>query len=448
DGTGTGLAGAAHIAVDSPGNQVLSFAASFTGQVEGLFDLDTASTLSAIGNLFGDLAVQVEASPTAELTTFVDQIGAVDGAANGDFLATLQHALDTINAIRDGVPPDHSAIVSALLDQILAVLGSLSGPEADAIQAWIQSLAGMQARLAPLIAAAQSAPNPETLAIEVVQHVVDNFLGRLGFDEIQRFVAFLDDFPGNALAPDLLTELSGSLDVVTGAYGDLQGVVDADWPQFRATAVAAIDTMHAMEDKLRAVLEIVERIAGAKIFQPHALEGYLREQFEQALAIPVQDVQQIDGPYNALLDRIDAAIEGIDLTFISDDISNFFTDTRTAIEQANIGGVGELLQSQLAVVSNAVDTLQQGVTDLLTRIQAFFDNLLAQARSLTESFGTFLPDGSFQYDFQDELSELFNRARLALAGDPANPGAASLTTSLDQFQSTIDQFLNQLSGLL
>ncbi|MCB0108996.1 MAG: hypothetical protein KDE53_23905, partial [Caldilineaceae bacterium] len=38
--------------------------------------------------------------------------------------------------------------------------------------------------------------------------------------------------------------------------------------------------------------------------------------------------------------------------------------------------------------------------------------------------------------------------RLALAGDPANPGAASLTTSLDQFQSTIDQFLNQLSGLL
>ncbi|MCB0109436.1 MAG: hypothetical protein KDE53_26120, partial [Caldilineaceae bacterium] len=71
DGTGTGLAGAAHIAVDSPGNQVLSFAASFTGQVEGLFDLETASSLSAIGNLFGDLAVQVEASPTAELATFV-----------------------------------------------------------------------------------------------------------------------------------------------------------------------------------------------------------------------------------------------------------------------------------------------------------------------------------------------------------------------------------------
>ncbi len=60
------------------------------------------------------------------------------------------------------------------------------------------------------------------------------------------------------------------------------------------------------------IVKTMSRIANARLFQPKALEIYLREQMNKALEVQVQEVQKIDDPFNSLLDRIDQGIEGID----------------------------------------------------------------------------------------------------------------------------------------
>lgn len=447
-GPGSGLAGAAHLAADSPVQQVAGFKAVFSGEVSGVLDFDLGPALDDLTGLFESLRTAVQASPTAALDDFAGRLQAVDSGLNADFISTLQQTLTTIRSISDGVPENRTGVVAALLDQILSVLGSLDGPEAQTIRSWIESLAAMQETLLPIIEAAQSAPDPAALAVEVVQQTLTNTLDRLGFAGAARLITFLDDFPGNALSAGLVAELTGALDGALNAYGEVIVQVDADWPAFRDAGVAVVDFMQDLKEKLRAVLAVIERIVSAKIFQPNALSAYLQSLFDEALATPVAEAQQIDGPYNALLDRIDSAIEGIDLDLIRTDILGFFEQTRATLEQANLSSVGDFLQTQLATVTAAVDRLQQGVTDLLTQIQAFFGGLLDQMRGLAAKVGEFQGDGSFQFNFEQDLRALFNRARLAIGGDPANPDAPSLAGTLDDFQGTLDQFLQQINGLL
>ena len=447
-GAGAGLAGAAHLAAASPAQRVTGFQDTFTAQVSGVFDFDLASNVTELSGLFNTLRTAVQASPTAALAEFAGRLHAVDGVLAADFVPKLQQTLDTIHSISAGVPENRTGVVAALLDQVLNLLSSLEGPEAETIRAWIESLAEMKDTLLPLIAQAQANPDPAALALEVVGHTLDNTLDLLGFGEARRLIEFLDKFPGGALSSSLVADLTGALDAATGAYAQVNVQVSADWPAFRDASVTVIEFMQDLKAKLRAVLAVIERIVSAKIFQPNALAAYLRDLIDRALSVPVREAQQIDVPYNALLDRIDAAIEGIDLGFIRTDVLGFFASARTTLEQANLGGVGEFLQAQLSTVTAAVDHLQQGVTDLLAQIHAFFDGLLDQVRNLAGQVGEFQSDGSFHFRFEEDLRVLFNRARTTIGGDPANPAAPSLAGSLHEFQSAIDQFLQQLNGLL
>ena len=447
-GAGVGLAGAAHLAAASPAQRVASFQGSFTAQVTGVFDFDLSANIAELAGLFDNLGTAVQASPTAVLANFAGRLQAVDGVLGVDFVPKLQETLATIQSISAGVPENRTGVVAALLDQLLKLLGSLEGPEASTIRSWIDSLAELKDTLLPLIEQAQANPDRSALALEVVGHTLGNTLDLLGFGAARQLIDFLDKFPGGALAASLMAELAGALDAATGAYVQVTAQVSADWPDFRDASVAVIDFMQDLKAKVRAVLAVIERIVSAQIFQPNALATYLRELIDRAQAVPVREAQQIDVPYNALLDRIDAAIAGIDLDFIRTDALGFFERARTTLEQTNLAGIGEFLQAQLAPVTAAVGQLQQGVTDLLEQIRAFFAGLLDQVRSLAGTVGEFQNDGSFQFRWEEELRVLFNQARTVIGGDPANPAAPSLAGSLHEFQAAIDQFLQQLNGVL
>lgn len=445
----SGLSGAASLSASSPSDQTASFEASLTVSVDGTFAIDAEGQIDGIVTMFSDLRGQIEnASPADALAIFTQQLSDANVAIAGDFVTTLQTTRTAIESIIDGVPPDHSAIVNALLDQILTILGALNGEEAQAIQAWVQSLAAMTQRLLPLIEEAQNSPDPAQFALRIVGHVLDNFLERLGFGRIQRFIQFLDTFPRQTLDAQLIVDLNAAISVAQSAYGDALAAVGGDWPDFREPAVHVIEMMHDLERKIEAVLEVIERIVRAKIFQPNALETFLREQFQKVCDLPVQDVAVIDNPYNALLDKIDAAIDGIDLDFVRDDVLGFFETTRQTIEQVNIPNVADALSEQLAVVTTTVQSVQDSVSSLLADIEQFFDDLIAQLRGVAANVGTFQGDGSFEYGFMDELRQLFNRARLAIGGDPDNPNAPSFRGTIDDFQTTIDQFLTQLDAIL
>lgn len=445
---GSGLAGAASLAATSPNDQVAGFGTSLETQLSGVFAFDGAVALEGILDRFSTLRSATQAAPTAALNGFTQRIAQANGVFAGDFVQRLQQALDTIQGISNGIPENRTAVVGALLDQILEVLGSLEGPEAETIRAWVQSLQELHSTLMPLIEQAQAAPDPSVIVQQVVQRSLDSILEVFGFERVKGLIDFLDEFPGNALSADMLDGVSSSLSAVSTAYGQLQGAANASYPQFRDTAVAVADALRELKEQLRPVMSVIRRIATARIFQPNALEDFLRAQMDTVLAVQVQEAQKIDDPFNALFDRIDQAIAGIDLEFVRTDVLGFFENTRTTLEAVDIASIGDFLQAQLGTVDGVVQDLQQGVTDLLAQIQAFFDGLAEQYRSVLGTIGTFQPDGTFEYNVEQDLRELLTSARLFIGGDPANPGAPSIAGALDQFQSAIDQFLSQINGLL
>ncbi len=444
---GNGFAGAAGLASVSLTDQFSDLNEALSGQLEDIFSFDS-STLVEIPDLFNELRSQIQTPPTQAIQGFDQLISQADTALSGEFVGRLQNTLTTIQSISQNVPEDRTAIVSTLLDQILKIFGSLEGPEAEKVQSWIQSIQEMHRILLPLVAEAQASPNPSLILVQVIQRSLDSTIEVFGINQARSFMNFLDRLPQTLASTETLDPIAVALNTTSGAYDQTLALVGGTYPDFRNQVVSVSETLLDLKKHVRPVLGNLNRVVTAKIFQPQALEIYLREQMDNALAVKIQEVQKIDDPFNDLFDRMDEAIDGIDLSFVQTEVLEFFENAKTTIQTANIPSLGDTLQEQLAPVDDAVQQLQQGVTGLLTQIKIFFDGVNEQLRSVAGNVGQFQPDGSFQYNFENNLQEVLLSARVAINGDPNNPDEPSLTASLGEFQTKIDQFLNQLDQLL
>ncbi len=445
---GSGLAAAAALSASSPFQQIGQPGNGFEARVRDLLAFDPASGVTEISELFADLDLGTKLAPTAALASFEQHVERASTVFSADFAGRLAGFLDAVRGLSKGIPENRIGVLSPLLDQLLGALESLEGPEAEKIQAWIRSVTVQHRELLPLIEAAGSDPDPTALVVRIFERALDGVLDTFGYGPVKRLLLFFDSFPRDAVDQAALTDVSARLDAVFSAYAKVEAARAADFPVFRDATVAAVDEMRALRDGLRPLTSAVRRITRARILQPGALEAFLRQAMEQALAVQVQETQKIDDPYKELLDRIDQAIDGIDLKSAREEVLGFFTATRKAVEQVDAGGVADALEKQLASVDQAVRDLQQGVSDLLSQVEGHFDGLVERLRGLFGRLGTFEADGRFRFRFEDDLRAVLSSARLAVAGNPQDADAPSVAAALKALRGTLDGFLRQLEGLL
>lgn len=445
---GAGLTGAAGLLSASSGGLAEGLGAELTTQISNLLRFDGSASLSGVTDLFNQLKSQAQTPPTEALAGFQGQITQVSSAFSGDFAQRLAQSIEAVRGISQGVPPDHTSIVSGLLDQILGVIASMQGPEAETIRSWVQTTNEMIRVLMPVVEEARQSPDPAAFAIEVVTRSLGSTLEVFGFSQAASLVGFLDRFLTNPIPSASLGEVTAATAALGATFGQTITLVGGDYVALRDQVEVNFRAIEDVKARVRPILTTAHRIARARILQPGALERFLREQMDKALAVNVNDVQRIDDPFKALFDRIDAAIGGIDLSFVRTEVLGFFERTRDTIEQVDIGSVGEALREQLSTVQGTVGQLQQAVADLLAQIEAFFAGLTGQARSLAGNVGQFQPDGSFRFNFEQDLRSLFTTARAAIGGDPQHPERPSVKGTLGQWQSNIDQLLGQLTEML
>jgi hypothetical protein len=418
------------------------------GQVSGLFEFDSAALIAQINELFGALELQAEVDPSPALAGFEQRIGAADQAIGGDLIGQLQTVIEAVEGIASGIPENRTEIFNVLVDQLLRVLTSLDGPEAETIRAWVQSVQDLSRNLLPLIDQAATVEDPQALVVQVFQQALDNVLDTLGYGSVKHLIDQLEAFLASLLPPSVVEPVANGLTLLSGSFSQTLSLAPADYPQFREAVVETSVAMQALRQDLRPLLGEINRLLDTPLFQPNALENYLRGQLDQALAVPIREAQRIEDPFNALFDRIDTAIESIDLSVVRDEVLGFFTTTRDTLEAVNLGGIGGTLQEALAPVEQVVGDLESGVGDLLGEIAEFFAGLVQLLRDLAGNVGEFLPNGQFEYRFEQDLRALFEQAEVAIAGDPTNPSAPSLAGTLAEFQSFLDGTLGQLSDLL
>lgn len=419
-----------------------------TEQVSGLFEFDSAALIAQINELFEALELQADVDPTPALAGFEQRIGAADQAIGGDLVGQIQSVIDAVQGLANGIPENRTEVFNALVDQLLRVLGSLEGPEAETIRAWVQSVQELSRNLLPLIEQAETVEDPQALVVQVFQQALDNVLDTLGYGSVRHLIDQLEAFLTALLPAAVVEPVTNGLTVLSGSFSQTLSLAPADYPQFRDGVVETSIALQTLRRDLRPLLNEINRLLETPLFQPHALENYLREQLGQALAVPIREAQRIEDPFNALFDRIDTAIEGIDLSIVRDEVLGFFETTRDTLETVDLGRVGDTLQAGLAPVEQVVNDLESGVGDLLADIAEFFDGLVQQLRDLAGNVGEFLPNGQFEYRFEQDLRGLFEQAEVAIAGDPTNPSAPSLAGSLAEFQSLLDSTLGQLNDLL
>lgn len=433
----TGVTGAA--SVSAGGVQVT---VDVQVQTEGLFDSDLASLVNGLLAV-ADRCRDLDFSSIQGLDDFAGELEHLDGVFNSDLITRVLQLVATLRGLAQGVPTNPNAVIEPLVAQLLEVLRSLGGEEAERIAAWIESLAHQLETYGPLIEEARNAPNPAEILLRVVGEALSGVLQVFDFRRISAAFAFLDGAPGNLMPQLSLDQLSLSFDLADQRYVSLMVAANGSVDDLNLEVAAYLDELHELRVSLRPVLGQLRRIREIEILQPGALERRLRYLMDQALGVRVYENQQIGDPYAALLDRIDAAVSAIDLSFVRNEVLGFFERTRQAIEGVDIPSIGGLLDGQLSQMEQAATSLGDGVGTLLSDLEQHLDQLLTQLRELLAPFGSFQPDNSFRYNFQDDLNAMFMNARQVIAGPEP-----SLKSSLDQMQQGLDAFLGQLTSIL
>jgi len=438
-GLEVGLSGAASVTAESPFARIADFASDLGDKLSAAVPFDADQLLAPVTAL-GDMKGRLQAPPTGALDGFGVKMERTEAGLSTDFPTAVAQTVERLNAILAQVPDDPSALASLLLDQIVAVFGSLEGPEAEQIRAWIASVDGLRRELLPVIEAAQSSGEPATIAIEIVGRAVRATAEIFGLERLESLLALFDRLLDDPLPDAMLGAVDGAITAFGGALDGVKARAAGDVEELRTAAVAAAEQLRALKELLRPAMAVLMRIASFRILQPGELQKLLADEIERALGVNVHDVARVDDPYKALLDRIDAAIAGIDLASVRADVLGAFQTLRDTIASANLAAAGETLENALEPIQQTVDDLEAGANELLEELKSALQQAAAGVRDLAETVGSFAPDGTFTFHLAGHLHATLDTARQAVSGDVAD--------ALDEFKLTVDGFLSQLSGLL
>ncbi len=442
----TGLAGAAALSGSAPVLSGDGFALSFEAQLGAVFKLDPQAQVERVARALAQVDLDLDLNPQAALWGFVQRIEGLKGSLAGDFLGDLQKLIDTLSGLTGGAPASAGGALEPLINQLLGVLGSLDGDAAEKIQAWIRALEAQVRELRPLFEAAAATADVPALVLQVFRRTLDQLLAAFGYGSLRGLFDFLEGGVAQTLPASLLAAVGGRFDAVIDAYGEVQAAVGT--AQLGVRVGAAVDAVAELKVVLRPVLAALRRSAHHPFARPRGLELFLRRFLDQALAVQVTELQQIDDPFKDLLDRLDQAVEAIDLSFVSEGVLAFFADLESRLEGLDPDALTRGLEQRLAEVESALSGLESGVDDLSRQIGEHFDTLVTAQRGLFENLGQFAPDGSFTFHLEADLRKVLGGAQRAISGDPDHPEAASVSATLNDLRDGLSAVLAGLGSLL
>ncbi len=444
----SGYAGAASLLTQSPQDLFDDVEKNISANFSTLLGSDLGDTFADVSNLFPALQSGFDLIPSENLQQLGDNFSSANAVFSGDGIAGIQNVITTIRQISDNIPEDRNGVIGALTEQIVSLLNQFGGKEAEDIAAWIVSIESLYSDLMPLIDVVTDTADGGAVVVDVYQRALDRTLKIVGFEKVQPIVKFANDFPPLASLQTALAPITPAVGAVSGLYSSSVAQVNSDYASFRTSIVGITRELRNLNRNIRPVVMNIRGVTESPLFQPNALENYLRAQMDKALRVNINEVQKIDDPFNALFDQLGETIDAIDLSFVRDDVLGFFDSLQDTIESVDLPSIGDVLNEQLTPVAESIHTAEQGVTDFVGEVETYFDGIQTQYCELASELGEFQPDGSFRYNFEDDLVEVFETVRNSIDGDSTNPDSFSLKGELETLNGRIEQAILQVSSLL
>ncbi len=448
DVPGSGYAGAAGLLAQPPQQLFDDVENSISANFSSLLSSDLTDTVSTVSNLYPALKTVTELIPTENLQQIGNNFRDARDIFSGDAITGIQNIITTIRQISDNIPEDRNGVISSLTEQIVSLLNQFGGKEAEDITAWIASIQSLSTEITPLIEAVADSSDAADIIVEIYQRALDRTLKLFGFEKVQTIIRFTQEFPILDSLQAALEPVASAVTTLTGLYSTSITQINTDYATFRTSIVPITRGLRDLNRHIRPVLSNIRGVTAHPLFQANALENYLRKQLNNALRVNINEVQKINDPFNALFDKLDEAIENIDLSFVRDEVLGFFNTLQETIETVDLPSIGDVLNEQLTPVAEATYTAEQGVTDFVGQIQSYFDDIQTQYRELASGVGEFQPDGSFRFHFEDSLTEIFETMRNSISGDASAPDSFSLKGELESLKGRLEQAILQVSALL
>lgn len=444
----SGYAGAASLLTRSPQQLFGDVENQLVDNFSSLRSADLADTFAAVENLFPALQSGTALIPAENLRQLGDNFGAAQDVFANNGIAGIQNAISTIQQISANIPQDRNGVISVLTQQIVSLLNRFGGKEAEDIRAWITSIQSLYNDLTPLIEQLEDSPDAGAVVVQIYQQALDRTLTLFGFAKIQPIIRFSQEFPPLASLQTALQPVAVSAHSASGLYAASMAQINSDYATFRTSIVSITRGLRDLNRQIRPVILNLRGVTESPLLQPHGLENYLREHMDKALRVNINEVRKIDDPFNALFDKLDLAIEQIDMSFVRDDVLGFFNALQETIRSVDLPSIGDVLNEQLNPVAEQIHAAEQGVTDFVGQMEGYFDGVQTQYRELASGVGEFQPDGSFRYHFEDQLNDIFAGVRNGINGDASNPDSFSLKSELDSLKGRLEQAILQVSAVL
>lgn len=441
----SGFSGAASLS--STAELTDTFGGLYSGKARDIFSFNGQTDIDNVSGFFSQIQSQLQAPPDTATSSFGQNLEQTR-TQQADTQRTIQQGLTDLRRLLEELPTNPSAIASILVDQLLKILAKINGPEARQITAWVQAVEEQVRLLAPLLEELNNTSNPVEVVVLIFEKALQSILKILGYEPVQKLIDDMGVLAENAFPSTLITDVNQTLDTLDASLDTLCIQANSGFIGFRSHIDQTATHFNAVIDDSQTVMRTLRQFTEMELFQPGALEGFLREKLQAVLELKINETQKIDDPFNALFDKLDESVEAVDFSSVSDEVTDFFEQINTMLENMNGFDVNALFGESLDNLEQGVNTLQAGVNQLLGDVQTHFNQLSEQAHELAQEVGSFDAEGVFHFHFEAELKTTLGQAQHAIAGNPDDPNVSSLASYLNDFESTLSGFIQQIQQLL
>ncbi|MEZ4868459.1 MAG: hypothetical protein R3C14_44430 [Caldilineaceae bacterium] len=418
----------------------------FMGELANVIPSDGALPFTGAVTSLSNLSGLIGAPPDNLFSGIQGPLGEIDQA-----LTRLPQIVESVTAIADGIEQARGGDLGPVLQRAGAGLNQLlqavTGPDLAGFGEWQAYLGGLQAELQPLIDAGGS-------PAEIRQRLLDAALARIA-DVIlglaPELTALLGEAAGvlNGLLPDvpglnleaLRDTALGHLQAITVAANGGGGDIPTLIAEFRIA-------LHTLTDTIHNTLDALEPNLNHPLLTPGSVTAIVDRELARIEAIQVDDFSNVPARVESFFTTIEGAIDQVDFSAIGNEITGFFQQLQDLIGQLNPASVAQELDAVRSQIDGVVQRLQELLTMLTARIQGWLTELTTPIQNLFDQLGSTGPDGHFHFFFEADLEQLYGRIDALIQGNPDQPDAFSLRQTLENFQATFVNLVNEAEGTL
>jgi hypothetical protein len=422
-----------------------ALASGLTARLDGTLSVTVSA--DATGAVTGDVLTwlgetvkAVPSDPAALIAPLRERLDAIRGSTLEELPAQLLAGIAGLRSLQSLVPPDTRALlddIAPLVDRLKAEL--ISG-DLGLLRRWSESLAPLQAELAPLIA---GGPGAEDRLIAYLRTKVEALVGTVL--PTGSLVTALARGVGGAVSGDRVAVVAAArtalIEAITAARAELAAG--------NVSNLAHLQRAEARLGELVAALEAIHTGLGAALDAEAAAVGGLARALERQLAafeqVEIVDVGNIKDVFAGATAKLEQLIAGLDFDGVIGRVTEVFDRIDAVIAQADLSS----LRARLDSVQQRLDAAIEAVTAALYQVVAAVRAALQQVRqaldAVTGALGTFDADGTFHFAVEGKLREFLEGARRSLQ-DVVGPAVAELQQSVGAVLGQVQSALAAVQG--